>query len=95
MPGDQRIQKLFDHTDAMITLLEAIIDEMNELADKQRSKAQPDKETLAFLEDVAERAEVLSEHLEEEIIGKIIGINNLLGPARHLLDRHGGDDSGD
>ncbi len=91
MPGDSRVNQLMDHTEAMIDLLELIEKDALEKAERVRNQANPHGETIAFLEDFAERAHIMGELLEEDILARIIGLNNLAGPVQHLLDAHASD----
>jgi len=85
MPGDTRIQGLANHADAMVALLEDISSEMLDKAAVLKTKPGYNPEALAFLEDLAVRADDLAELIEEDILSRIMGINNLLGPTLHLL----------
>lgn len=85
MPRETRIQGVVDHAEAMIELLEQLRAEAQTRAEALQQKAPREEETIAFLQDFAERAAVLAEVVEDEIIGGAIGLNNLAGPIYHLL----------
>ena len=85
MPRDTRIQTIMDHAEAMLAILEDIHQSAMDRAAELGRDPDSNPETIAFLEDFAERAETLAEVVEEDIVAGAIGLNNLAGPIQHLL----------
>jgi hypothetical protein len=87
MPGDNRINQLLEHAEGMITILQEIQQDMQTRHALYSARPEPDPELLRSLKDSAGRAAALEMAIEDDLIGRLIGLNNLLGPLQYLVDR--------
>jgi hypothetical protein len=76
-----RINSLVDHAESMLTLLQDLRLAYPDLL----AGSDPDPHMLAFISDIQNRITILEELIEEDILNQVMGLNNLLGPLKHLL----------
>jgi len=80
MPGDARIEALMRHLDAMLDALAEIIAAI-EQRQAQLGQGEAHRQIQALMADERKRAETLAATLENEVLGQIIALNNLVGAA--------------
>jgi hypothetical protein len=87
MAADPRIQEITNLIDQAIETLKEINQDMRQNAEKEGNKNSPDAQKLAFYQSQASRTESLASLLEEDAITKLIGISDISGPIKFLLDK--------
>lgn len=89
MAGDARIEALVGHLDAMLETLAEITARLDE-RQTELGQSEAERQMLALVLDERKRAQALAATLEDEILGQIIGLNNLAGVVSNYLARRGG-----
>jgi hypothetical protein len=84
MPENSSIRSLIDHTEEMITILEYLGETYAGEVELEKARPEPDAHYIALIQDIQTRIARLADLMEDDVIGQLIGLNNLIGSVEHL-----------
>ena len=84
MSAEPRTQKLINHIDIMLAMLEEIQADMRTAQEEETKKLTPDTHKLSFYASQAQRAARLAALFENDAIDQVHGLRNLAGPIMYL-----------